>query len=178
MEKLKVQLVFEIIGRPAEHIVAGLNGLIDKLGKEHGVKVLESTVHPPIAAKDSKDMFTTFAEVTLELDTLNYLFGIVFAYMPAHVELISPEKLPLTNHDIGHLASSILHRLHDYDAVAKRLIFERDAFSNKLKEVSITEYAKLTGQTVQPVKFEEIKKEVVKKSPKKAKTKKTTKKKK
>ncbi|MEI6731682.1 MAG: hypothetical protein WCK90_03295 [archaeon] len=156
MDKLKVTFVFEILGRPAEHIVAGLNGLIEKLGKEKGVKVIESTVHPPIPAKDSEDLFTTFGEVTVELDNLTYFFGIMFAYMPAHVELIYPENINLANHDLGQLATTILHRLHDYDAVTKRIIFERDTFANKLKEISLPEFAKITGQQLPSATVSEV----------------------
>ena len=136
MDKIKADLVFEILGRPAEHIKTALSGVIDKLGTEKGVKVNNKKIHEPTEVRESKDLYTTFAEVSIEFDAIENLFGIIFAYMPAHVEIISPANFEITNLNLNELSNTILMRLHNYDAITKKLIYEKDFLVNKLREVA------------------------------------------
>jgi len=136
MDKIKADLVFEILGRPAEHIKTALSSVIDKLGAEKGIKVIDKKVHEPTKVKESKDLYTTFAEVSVEFDAIENLLGILFAYMPAHVEVISPAKFELTNLQLNELTNTILARLHNYDAITKKFIYERDFLAKKLREVA------------------------------------------
>ena len=63
MSKLHVSLIIEILGRPAEHVKESLNMLVVKLGSEKGVKIIDKKYHEPAPVENSKDLFTTFAEV-------------------------------------------------------------------------------------------------------------------
>ncbi len=134
MEKLQVSMILEILGRPKEHLTASLNELIERLGKEEGVKVKESTVHDPVSVKDSESLFTTFSEIFLELDSIESYFEIMFRYMPSHIELINPEEISLQNSDLNQLASKLMLRLHDYDALAKKALMENDILLKRLGE--------------------------------------------
>ena len=79
MDKIKATLVLEILGKPAEHIKSALVSLVEKLGTEKGVRVIDKTIHEPLPVKESKEIFTTFAEVSAEFDSLSNYFGILFA---------------------------------------------------------------------------------------------------
>lgn len=136
MEKLHVRVILEILGRPPEYIKEALTTLVLKLGAEKGVKLLSKEIHEPILAEGSKDLFTTFAEIELELESLQIYFNIMFAYMPSSIELISPEKIALTNNDLTHMSTQLAQKLHDYDALAKRMIADRDIAMAKLHEVA------------------------------------------
>jgi len=136
MEKLQVHIVLEILGRPPENVKEALNTIVVRLGSEKGVKVLEKKYHDPVAVEGAKDLYTAFAEVSLELDSLDNYFGIMFAYMPSNIELVHPEEIVLTNHDLNQLAGKLTQRLHDYDAITKKMIFERDIVAQKLKQVA------------------------------------------
>jgi len=136
MDKIKANLVFEILGRPAEHIKTALGSLVDKFGAEKGVKVVEKKIHEPKEVKESKDLHTTFAEVSAEFDKIENLLGILYAYMPAHVEILSPANLEFTNIQLNELSNTLLVRLHNYDAITKKFIYERDFLIKKLKEVA------------------------------------------
>jgi hypothetical protein len=166
MEHLQVRIILEIMGRPASNVLDALNGLINRLSSEKGVKLLEQTVHDVIAVKESKDLFTTFAELTLELDSVSVFFSVIFAYMPSHVEIISPEIMELRNEDVSMAANSLVRRLHDYDAIAKRLIVDKELLTKKLFEVAPHLFKEKTSE--QP-KAEE-KAEVSKKKPAKKKS--------
>ncbi|HOW37189.1 MAG TPA: hypothetical protein PLK34_02990, partial [Candidatus Pacearchaeota archaeon] len=46
-QEIDALLILEVLGRPKEHIVSALTGLIDQLAKERGVKVLNRNVREP-----------------------------------------------------------------------------------------------------------------------------------
>jgi hypothetical protein len=134
-EKIEAHLILEILGRPAEHIKDALNELLTKLGSEKGIKIISKDVHEPKPIKDS-DLFTSFADVSVELDSMQQYFGIMFAYMPAHIEIVYPENFNLANFQFNELGNRLLSRLHEYDAITKKVIFERNILVEKLKQTA------------------------------------------
>jgi len=136
MEKIQVFLVLEILGRPKEHVKEALNTIVMRMGSEKGVKIINKTYHDPVLVEGSKELFTTFAEVGLELDSLATYLGIVFAYMPSNIEVVKPEQLILTKSDLNSLANTLTQRLHNYDAVTKQALAERDNVIKKLYEIA------------------------------------------
>lgn len=131
---IKAAMIFEILGRPPEHIVETLKEIIKKLGEEPGIKINEEKINEPVNVKDQNDFFTTFAEVELEIDELFKLMIIIFKYMPAHIEIISPEKLQISNYDLNMFLNELARRLHGYDEVVRIMEVEKNILENKLKE--------------------------------------------
>jgi hypothetical protein len=136
MQKFEARMVLEILGRPKEHLVEALKGLVTKISAEKGVKIINQNIHEPIPVEKSNDLFTTFAEIELEIDNLNTYFVLIFTYLPSHVEIITPETLTLENFTLNDLSNNIIQRIHSYDAVAKRLVADNDLLVKKLKEVA------------------------------------------
>lgn len=136
MSKIQTNLVIEILGRPAENVKEALNTLVTKLGSEAGVKIIGKTCYDPIPAENSKNLFTAFAEITVEYDSLYNFFGVLFAYMPSHVELMHPEKITLTNTDLNDVANKLVARLHEYDSITKKALIERELLAKKLHEMA------------------------------------------
>ena len=170
MSKIQARLMIEILGRPPENVKEALNTITTKIGSESGVKIINKQYHEPIPAQDSKDLFTAFVEIEAEFDTIENYLGIVFAYMPSNVEMISPEKITLSNAQLSEIASKITQRLHDYDAITKRTLVERDIVLQRLREVAPEEFKRLTTppqQVRQQPKSQEPKKKA--KNPKKRK---------
>ena len=133
-QSIKASLIIEILGRPPEHIKDALSQLVEKLGSEKGIKILEKTIHEPKKVEKSNDLYTTFAEIVVEFDSLANYFGVIFAYMPAHMELISPEKHSLSNSELNELGNRIISRLHDYDAITKKMIYERNFILSRINQ--------------------------------------------
>jgi alpha-mannosidase len=150
MDKLQASLILEVLGRPKEYIAESLNTLVVKMGSEKGVKIVSKQYHEPTPVKDTKDLFTTFAEVNVELDSLIHYFGIIFSYFPSHIEMISPENFGLSNYELNELGNALVQRLHNYDSVVKQTLAERDILKNKLREVA----PHLFKQESSPVKTE------------------------
>jgi len=137
--KIKALFIFEILGKPPEHIKETISQLVDKLGELPGIKIDKKTVHEPklLEDKNAKDLFTTFAEVEILGDNINNLIEIMFYAMPSHIEIIEPEELRISNCDISNLLSGLTVKLHRYDEIAKALTIERNILIGKLKELGV-----------------------------------------
>jgi len=134
-EKKKIDAVFilEIIGRPAEYIVETLNKIIQTMKEEKGVEILNTKVNEPIELKEQKGFYSTFAEVEVGVDELVYLAILLFKYMPAHIEIISPQNLSLTNYKWNDVLNEITRRLHGYEELARIMQTEKAILENKLR---------------------------------------------
>jgi len=135
MDKIHTAFILEILGRPEDHVKQALNDLVKKLGEEEGVNVLREQFFDPRKVEDSKDLFTAFVEIEAEMDSLDKYFGVLFAYMPSNVEIISPEKLSVSNLEFNEVGTRLMHRLHEYDAIAKKHIVRERNYAKRTKEI-------------------------------------------
>lgn len=133
--RIQASMIIEVIGRPAEHLVETLNDLIKKIGEEKGVEVTNTKINEPVLLKDQKDFYTSFAEIEIEVESPGEISLICFKYMPAHLEIISPEKVILKNADFNDMFNEVLRKLHGYDEVARIIQTEKKVLENKLKSL-------------------------------------------
>lgn len=133
--KIRAILTLEMIGRPPEHMEETMKGIIERIGNI--VEVTEKTLHKPKALKDTENLFSSFAEIEIETESLLKFFGVIFTYLPSHVEVITPEELKMRNSDINEIANDIVKRLHQYDEIVKRIAIERQILEKQLKERGI-----------------------------------------
>ncbi|MEM4325996.1 MAG: hypothetical protein QXU40_01720 [Candidatus Pacearchaeota archaeon] len=134
-EKVSANLILEIIGRPPEHLVETLGRIIDEMGKEKGVRVNSKNIREPIPIKESKEFYTTFAEIGVETEDAMRLSLLMFKYMPAYIEVISPERILLKNTDFGDILTELTRRLHTYDEIARMMQIENQNLVKKIKEI-------------------------------------------
>ncbi|MBI2043852.1 hypothetical protein HYT24_00620 [Candidatus Pacearchaeota archaeon] len=134
-EGINAVFILEVIGRPKEHLTETLKDLIKNMDGEKGVHVLSKKINDPVLMKDQKDFYTSFAEIEVNVEELIYLMILIFKYMPAHLEIISPENLQLTNTDINDLLNELTRRLHGYDEIARIIQNEKFVLEKKLREV-------------------------------------------
>ncbi|MFA6023297.1 MAG: hypothetical protein WC781_04370 [Candidatus Pacearchaeota archaeon] len=137
--KIVTSFVLEILGRPAEYIIESIEQLIETMEKENGIKITQKTIHEPKKVEESKDLFTTFAEIEAEFDDFTSIINIIFKYPPSHFEIISPEEFRLKNSDISNLITAIILKLHRYDEIAKKITVDNAMLQNKLKEIEENE---------------------------------------
>lgn len=136
MEKIQANFVLEMLGRPKENVESSMTALINELSRDKGIKLINKALHEAVPAEKSKDLFTTFCELLVEFDTTEDLLQTVFKYLPANVDVIRPEKLAISNHDFNFLTNRLAQKLHQYDAIVKNTLMQRDILARKLKEVA------------------------------------------
>lgn len=134
-DKINAIMIVEVIGKPAEHLVETLKDIISKISEESGVEVTRSRINEPVLLKDQKDFYSSFADIEIEADTMKTLSRLMFRYMPAHVDVLYPEKLSIDNNDFGEMMNDILKTLHGYDEVARVIEVEKKILENKLKQL-------------------------------------------
>lgn len=158
-KNIGAMMIIDTIGKPPEHLIETLEAIIKSIDEEKGVKVLNKKIKEPTLMKDSKEFYTTFAEIEVEVEDILYLAILLFKYMPAHIEVIYPELIALTNNGWGDIFNELTRRLHGYDEIAKILQIQNSQMQQKLKQV-------LDGKNLEEPKVVE-KKEKIKKSKKK-----------
>tara|TARA_Y100000034_G_scaffold100845_2_gene124689 strand:- start:4992 stop:5699 length:708 start_codon:yes stop_codon:yes gene_type:complete len=158
-EKIKALFIYEILGRPAEHIRISLEQLLDQIGENKGIEIINRKVHPPAVIDEEKkkqvgvseDIFTTFAEVEMEIDGLNLLYTLVMNTLPSSIEITEPTELRIKSFDLSNSLSELAAKLHRYDEVAKGIEMEKVQMVNLMKEMD-GKIRELGGES--PVKFE------------------------
>jgi len=132
---IAVSLIIEVIGKPPQHLNETLEDLIKQIGNEKGVKVTDKKVHEPVLLKNHKDFYTNFAEIEVEVEEILNLAILLFKYMPAHVEVLYPELIALSNTGWNDILNEITRRLHGYDEIARVIQMEKSILEKKLREL-------------------------------------------
>jgi len=169
MPEIKAMLIFEMLGRPAEHLKKTLKGFIEKLSQESGVKITSKKINEPKKIEDAKEeLFTSFAETEIEFKDIISLMRIVFIYMPSHIEIISPEEIKIKNFDLTSLMTEIARKMHQYDEIAKGMMIERSILYRQLQQHGIEPAIQIPQSskalTSQPIDKKSKKKKQTKKS--------------
>ena len=128
-------MILEVVGRPPEHLTETLNNLINQIDEEQGVTVTGKTVNEPTLMKDQKNFYTSFAEIEVEVETIFNIANLMFEYMPANIEIVSPEIIVLTNNGWNEIFNELLRKLHGYDEIARIIQTEKTILERKLRDV-------------------------------------------
>lgn len=143
---IHANIILEMMGRPPEHMKEFMEEILGKMEKEKGIEILKKKTHDAkiIERKDKdgniievpkgKEMFSMFSELELKAATLQDLNRVVFAYMPSHIEILSPQNMPLQNFDMNALYAEIVRKLHEYEAIAKRAMMTNRILAKQLQE--------------------------------------------
>lgn len=131
--KIKAALILEVIGKPAEYLTETLNGLIKQIGEEKGITIKNTIVNPPIELKEQKDFYTSFAEIEVDAEGILQIAILMFKYMPAHIEIISPQNISLSNFQWNDILNELTRRLHGYDELARIVQAEKAILESKLR---------------------------------------------
>ncbi len=132
-KNIKAMLVIEILGKPADYVEQTLHGLIDKLGTEKNVEILNKKFYEP---KPTETLFVAFSEVEIAVPSFFRLLEICFLYMPSSIEVTEPEDLRFNLSDANLLVNGLATRLHQYDAIAKKITFENNILKNQLQQLT------------------------------------------
>ena len=134
-ENIKAIFILDVIGRPPQYLVESLEKIIEEMGKEKGVSIKSKKIKEPVPMKENKEFYTTFGEIEIETEDILYLAILMFKYMPAHIEVISPETIALSNNGWGDILSELARRLHSYDEVSRILQIKNQELLKKVQEL-------------------------------------------
>jgi paraquat-inducible protein B len=136
MNKINAALIIEVIGKPPEHLTKKLKEISEKINEESGIEIANKKINEPQPMKKQKEYYVSFAEIEVELKDIGRLFYLIIKYLPAHVEIISPEKLTLENNDLNISLNEVSRKFHQYDHVARVLQTEKKLLEKKFTILS------------------------------------------
>jgi len=131
---VKASIIFEIIGRPKEHIIEALNKLVEFLKQDKKLILLSEKINEAMPVED-KELFSSFLEIEVLLESPTKAMEFVYDYMPSSIEIIEPTSFNLKLNDLNNLLNDSASKLHRYDALLKQANMEKQIIFNKLKEV-------------------------------------------
>lgn len=134
--KIKAVIILDVVGKPPEHLIESLKRVIEEIDKEKGIIILRKDIKEPRPMKDHEGFFTTFAEVELEFEEILRFVIVMFKYMPAHLEIISPEIIAISNNSWNDILNELIRRMHGYDEVARMLQHENNLLRKNLEELT------------------------------------------
>lgn len=135
MDKVHTIITLEMLGRPKDYIEQTIKELVASIEKE-GIEIKGKKFFDAKQIED-KNLYTTFTELEIYFKEISHLIQFVLKYLPAHIEVIEPEHIKLTNSDINSLAGELAIMMHRYDEVTKGLLYERNALLDELKKHNI-----------------------------------------
>lgn len=131
---LLCNLIFEVVGKPADFIEETTNKLMEELEKEKNVTLIKKNLGKAQPYQDT-DLFCTFAETEILVENIKRVIDIVFDYMPSSIEICEPNELKLKVPDANLILNELASKLHEYDLSNKKLVFEKNVLFQKLQEM-------------------------------------------
>ncbi len=115
---IEVKVIIEIAGFPEEHVKKTMDMVMDRLKNEKGIKINNKKVEE---VKKVKEVWSTYADMELEIENMETLNNFCFNYMPSSIEIINPDKLNIESQEISNLMNDLLARLHNFSMFLKNL---------------------------------------------------------
>lgn len=132
---IRCHFIFEIVGKPAEYIEQIMDLLLKQLEKEPNILLISRSLNKSANYKDSEDLFTTFSETEILIESFKRLVQIIFDYMPSSIEIFEPEEIRMKIQDLNLLVNELSANLHRKDLANKKVLFEKNVLFEKLKEI-------------------------------------------
>ncbi|MEM3091145.1 MAG: hypothetical protein QXX55_00335 [Candidatus Pacearchaeota archaeon] len=133
--RLSALLILEVLGRPPEYLTETLKNLIEGIRKEKGIFLKSDKISDAKEIKEDKNFYTSFAEIEIEVENVAYLTSLIFKYMPAYIEIISPKNITMSNNNFNDFFNELIRRLHEYDEIARIIQIDRQKLIDKIKEL-------------------------------------------
>jgi len=126
--------IIEVVGFPKDHVEETTKKIIDNIEKEEkDIRLINAQIAD---AKESKGMFSTFAEIEVDVKDFEALIHFCFFYMPASVEIIEPDKFNIPQTELTNLLNDLLAKLHQNDIIVQKLLIENRVLKSKSKSSS------------------------------------------
>ena len=151
--------IFEMVGKPKEHVEKAFNDYIDSLKKDSSFTIVESDVAEVSEVEESDSLFSTFCEMEVVSRSFSQVYDFCFKYMPASIEIIDPSDLDISASDATGLINDFIAKMHERDMDTKKanqtmrlltqniniLVENLTMLALRFKPMKVEEVAKATG---------------------------------
>lgn len=116
---LRVNVMFEIAGKPKKHIEDTLKAYIENIKQDELIHIIKEEYEDAEEIEDG--IFSTVSEIEMLLPSIEKLNWLCINFSPASVEIIEPENKRVSQKEIGDWMNDLLSRLHEIGMVQKNL---------------------------------------------------------
>lgn len=110
-EKIVVQTIIQIAGKPADLVEKTLHAVSNKLRDEKkAFKMKNVSLAKPEFDEETK-MFSGFLDITLQFSNISDILGFIVDYTPTSIEIVEPETIELDAITFGRVLNDICHQL-------------------------------------------------------------------
>lgn len=121
---LRSRVLFEIIGRPKEHVEKTMQAYLTKISTQEDLFVLEQEVEAVDEIEEG--MFSVVGEMEILVPSIDTLTWLAINFSPASIELLEPEKLTLKQKEISNWVNDFLAKLHEIGIIQKSMKSQHD----------------------------------------------------
>ena len=130
---ITIKTLVEIAGFPESHVNEIMEKIIEKLEKENGIKIMKKNVGK---AEKVKEMYSSFADLELDVDNLQVLMGFCFDYTPTSIEIVDIKELTFKVKELTNSLNDMLSKLHQYNYLVTNMHAENTVLKQKLEKLS------------------------------------------
>ncbi|MCA9477559.1 MAG: hypothetical protein KC535_00235 [Nanoarchaeota archaeon] len=118
-EPIIVRTIFEVIGRPKDHVEQTIKAYLENIKTDEEITVQQEEFEP--AQEIEEGMFSAICEAELKVNDIEKLTWLCMNFSPASVEVISPPAFSMEDKDITHWLNDLLSKLHEVGVQHKAL---------------------------------------------------------
>jgi hypothetical protein len=127
------RVIFEMAGNPKEHVETTLKNYIKAIKEDPSYIFLEEFYAEP--EENDDNVWSTFCEAEILIETLEKLNILCFNLGPASVEFLQPEKLELSEKRLGEIYNDLVAKIHEIGAAMKSLNSENELLKINLSRL-------------------------------------------
>lgn len=135
-KQIRVRAILEVLGKPKEHVEKTIKDYVAQIKEDSGIMILQENYAD---CKEVDKLWSIFVELEIVFQGMEYMIAFCFNYMPSSIEVIKPQEILFKNSEISNIMNDLMGKLHDVDAVAKKLRAESDFLKRNLK-VAVQNY--------------------------------------
>lgn len=110
-------VIFELAGKPKEHIEETLKAYMENIKRDERVALLAEEYADTEEHEDG--MFSTFCETEMLVVNAEVLTWLAINFSPASIEILEPQELRLSSGDLTSWYNDLLSKLHEVSNVLR-----------------------------------------------------------
>jgi hypothetical protein len=115
---LRAIIVFELAGKPREHIEQTMRAYIENIKTDGRVLSLKEDYADAIEHEDG--IFSTFVEMEAIVEDLETCTWLAINFMPASIEVMEPESVTFEARHITNWYNDLLSKLHELSGILRQ----------------------------------------------------------
>ena len=116
-----VRSILEVVGYPEAHVNEVRDKVLEKLRAEEGISLLSEHVDPAAKLEGESELFGSFVDVELKIDSLVRMYHFCMDYLPSSIEIVDQKGIFFDLPEFITSLNDLLQRLHQLNVVISNL---------------------------------------------------------